>query len=195
MSLAEKFSSFERFSTDWRRLFGRGLTQLLIGVSLTIASVFNPDGSIMHAGEFSWLPMAAFVILFVGALECLDAAIAKELRDFFLHLQSGVLDVVVASLVIFSISGDPERLSLLLVAYMLVKAIIRIVLIFATRLTQRSSAVIGSAASILLGMLMWVQWPTSAAWFLAFCLSADIGLRGWSMMMFALWLRDQKTAT
>ncbi len=194
MSLSEKFAGFERFSTDWRRLFGRGLTQLLIGVALTIAAIFNPDGSLMHAGEFSWLPMAAFIILFVGLLECLDAIIAKELRDFFLHLQNGVLDVVVALLIVFSISGHPGRLSLLLVAYLLVKAIIRIILIYATRLTQRTSAVVGSAVSILLGLLMWAQWPSSEAWFLAFCLSADIGLRGWSLMMFGLWLREQKAA-
>jgi uncharacterized membrane protein HdeD (DUF308 family) len=165
---------------------------LLVGASLAGASVFNPGGSIMHAGDFSWLPLAAFVVLTVGLLECFDAFIAKELRDFFLHLQSGVLDVVVATLIIFSIGGHPDRLSLLLVAYLTVKATVRITLAHATQLPQKSSTLLGAAVSILLGLLMWVQWPSSDAWFLAFCLSTDIGLRGWSLMMFAFWLRARK---
>ncbi len=189
MRLNEKFASFEQFSTDWRRILMRGMTQLLIGASLALAALFNPHGSILHAGDFSWLPVAAIVILAVGTLECLDALFAKELRDFFLHLQNGVLDVVVALLIIFSIGGYAERLSLLLVAYLLVKAIIRIVLVIATQLSQRNATVIGAACSIAMGLSMWLQWPTSAAWFLAFCLSADIALRGWSMILFAIWMR------
>ncbi len=191
MSLSEKFSSFERFSTDWRRLFARGLTQLGVGASLIVASVFNPEGSILHAGDFSWLPVAGFVMLLFGLLECIDAAMAKELRDFFLHLHNAVLDVVVAGLIIFSIGGHAERLSLLLVAYLIVKAAIRIILAHVTQMPQRSSIMAGASVSIVLGLLMWAQWPTSEAWFLAFCLSTDIGLRGWSMMMFALWLKQQ----
>ncbi|MBS1213772.1 MAG: hypothetical protein H6R26_2389, partial [Proteobacteria bacterium] len=96
-------------------------------------------------------------------------------------------------LIIFGIGGHPDRLSLLLVGYLIVKATIRIVLVYATQLPQRSPAMLGAAVSIVLGLLMWVQWPTSAAWFLAFCLSADIAVRGWSQIMFAFWLRSQKT--
>lgn len=192
MNLSDKFSKFEHFSTDWRRLLGRGFIMLVIGTTLAIASVFNPGGSVMHAGDFSWLPVAAIVVLLLGLLECFDAVIAKELRDFFLHLQSGVLDVVVATLIIFSIGGDPARLSLLLVAYLIVKATIRIILAYVTQLPQRASTTLGAAVSIVLGFLMWVQWPTSAAWFLAFCLSVDIALRGWAVMMFAFWLKRQK---
>ena len=165
---------------------------LLIGASLAIASMFNPGGSVMHAGDFSWLPVAGFVVLLVGFLECFDAVIAKELRDFFLHLQSGVLDVVVAGLIIFSIGDNPARLSLLLVAYLIVKATMRIILSHATQLPQKASTMLGAGVSMVLGFLMWAQWPTSAAWFLAFCLSTDIGLRGWSLMMFAFWLKRQK---
>ncbi len=192
MSLREKFSNFERFSTDWRRILARGAVMLLVGVSLAAASLFNPGGSILHAGDFSWLPVAAFVALLVGLLECFDAVIAKELRDFFLHLQNGVLDVVVATLIIFSLGGRPDRLSLLLVAYLVVKATIRIILAYATQMPQRSSAIAGAAVSIVLGLLVWAQWPTSDAWFLSFCLSADTGVRGWSLMLFAFWLKEQK---
>lgn len=41
----------------------------------------------------------------VGLLECLEAAIAKEPRDFFPHLQNGIPDVVVGALITLSLGG------------------------------------------------------------------------------------------
>jgi hypothetical protein len=50
----------------------------------------------------------------------------------------------------------------------------------------------GAGVSIVLGLLIWMQLPTSAAWFLAFCLSTEIGLRGLGIIAFALWLKSQQ---
>jgi uncharacterized membrane protein HdeD (DUF308 family) len=46
--------------------------------------------------------------------------------------------------------------------------------------------------SILLGLLIFMQWPTSAVWFLAFCLSTEIALRGLGIITFAQWLKEQQ---
>ncbi|MGZ8218344.1 HdeD family acid-resistance protein [Methylomagnum sp.] len=193
MNLRAKFARFERFGTDWRRLLVRGAVMLFVGVALAIAALFNPDAMLLHAREFSWLPAAGFVVLAVGILECFDAAIAKELRDFFLHLQNGVLDVVVAGLIIFSIGDDPARLSLLIAAFLMVKGILRTILAQATQVPHRTSTIVGAGVSFVLGMLIWAEWPSQAAWFLSVALSAEIGFRGWALMMFAFWAKAQKT--
>jgi uncharacterized membrane protein HdeD (DUF308 family) len=192
MNLQKKFEHFERFGTDWRRLLIRGAIMLCIGATLVIAALFKPDAMLMSARDFSWLPAAALVVLTVGFLECFDAYIAKELRDFFLNLQNGVLDVVVAVLIIFSIGDDPARLSLMIAAFLIVKGTMRIILAHATQLPHKTSTITGACVSLLLGLLIWMEWPSSAAWFLAVGMSADIGLRGWSLMMFAFWLKMQQ---
>jgi hypothetical protein len=48
---------------------------------------------------------------------------------------------------------------------------------------------IGAGVSVILGLLVFAEWPSSAGWFLAFCLSADIGLRGWALIKLGLWLK------
>jgi uncharacterized membrane protein HdeD (DUF308 family) len=191
MSLREKFSKLEHFGTDWRRLLIRGSLMLFIGVGLVVVTVFKPDVMIMQVRDLSWLPVCGFVVLWVGLLECFDAAIVKELRDFFLNLQNGVLDVVVAALIIFSIGDDPARLSLLITAFLIVKGVFRLTLAYATQIPNIVSTSVGAGVSIILGLLIWLEWPFSAAWFLAFCLSAEIGLRGWSLIMFAFWIKSQ----
>lgn len=165
---------------------------LCIGAMLVIAALFKPDVMLMNTREFSWLPAAGFVVLAVGLLECFDAFIARELRDFFLNLQNGVFDVVVAVLIIFSIGTDPARLNLMIAAFLIVKGILRIILAHATQLPHKTSTMIGAAVSVLLGLLIWLEWPSSAAWFLAVGLSTDIGFRGWSLMMFGFWVKMQK---
>jgi uncharacterized membrane protein HdeD (DUF308 family) len=181
-------SRFERFGMDWRRVLLRGAMTCLIGLSLAMAALFNPDAMLLHARDFSWLPAGGLAVLAVGILEGLDAAIAKESRDFFLHLQNGILDVVVGGLIVFGIGGDPSRLSLLIAAFLMAKGLFRIVLAQAMRLRKASTLVVGGI-SVLLGFLISAEWPSAAAWFLAFCLAAEIGLRGWALMTFAFWLK------
>lgn len=192
MNLREKFSTFEHTGTNWQRLLLRGSLMLLIGFGLVLGTVFKHDVIIFQVRDFSWLPVCGFVVLAVGLLECFDAFIAKELGDFFLNLQTGVLDAVVGGLILFSISGDPARLSLLISAFLIIKGIFRLTLSYATQIPNIFSASVGAVVSIILGLLIWLEWPSSAGWFLAFCLSTEIGLRGWAIMMFAFWIKAQK---
>ena len=192
MNLREKFSTLEHTGTNWQRLLLRGSLMLLIGVGLIAGTAFKPDVIIFQVREFSWLPICGFVVLAVGLLECFDAFTTKELADFFLNLQMGVLDVVVGGLIIFTIGGDPARLSLLISAFLIVKGIFRIVLAYAANIPNILSTSIGAVTSIILGLLISLEWPSAAGWFLALCLSAEIGLRGWALMMFAFWIKAQK---
>ena len=190
MNLREKFSTLEHTGTDWRRLLIRGSLMLFIGVGLVAGTLFKHDVIIFQVRDYSWLPVCGIVVLAVGLLECFDAAVAKELGDFFLNLQTGVLDVVVGGLILFSIGGDPARLSPLITAFLIVKGIFRLTLASATQLPNRVSTSVGAILSIILGLLIWLEWPYSAGWFLAFCLSAEIGLRGWAILMFSFWVKS-----
>ncbi|MDO8941279.1 MAG: hypothetical protein Q7U98_19160 [Methylicorpusculum sp.] len=192
MKLREKFSNLEYAGTDWRRLLFRGIVMLIAGTLLVFSTLFKPDVIIMQIRDFSWLPVCGVVIFIVGCLECFDAAITMDLRSFFLNLQNGVLDVVVSGLIIFSIGDDPIRLSLLIAAFLIIKGIFRLTLTYATQLPNSVSTSVGAVISIFLGLLIWLEWPSQATWFLALCLSVEIGLRGWAGMMFAYWVKAHK---
>ncbi|MDD1609759.1 MAG: hypothetical protein LUO95_03910 [Methylococcaceae bacterium] len=102
MSFRDKFSEFSHLSTDWRRVLTRGVLMLFIGVTLIAFTLFKPDVMLFHARDTSWLPLCGLAVLAVGLLECFDAVISKELKDFFLNLQNGLLDVVVAGLIVLT---------------------------------------------------------------------------------------------
>lgn len=192
MKIIEKFDHAEYTGTNWRRLLMRGGLMLFIGAILALASLIKHDVIILQARDYSWLPICGFVILVVGLLEVLDTYLAKTLADFFLNLQNGVLDVVVASMIILNLGDDPARLGLLITAFLIVRGVFRLSLAHTAQIPQKISTTIGSAITILLGLLIWAQWPTSGVWFFAFSLSVEIGMRGWTLMAFGLWLKRQK---
>ncbi len=192
MNLLEKLFSYERFEMDWRRLLVQGALIVLTGVTLALASALNPDAIVLTARHLSWLPISGMVILSLGLLGCLDAARAKETRDFLQNLQVGVLDAVIGGMIIFSVTAEPARFSMMIAAFLIVRGIVRITLVYALRLPHTLSTSLGGLLSIILGCLIWMEWPTGDGWFISLGLNTEIAVRGWAMMTFALWVRTQK---
>ena len=192
MRLLEKMSRFEGFETDWRRLVTQGFVIMFVGVFLALASVINPDAIILSARGFSWLPVSGMFILSMGLLECLDAFLAKKQRDVVHNLQVGALDAVVGAMIILGISGTISRLSMMIAAFLMVRGIVRIILAYAFKLPHKLSTSLGGGISIILGILVFQEWPITEGWFVSLCLNVEIACRGWAGISFALWVRKQK---
>jgi uncharacterized membrane protein HdeD (DUF308 family) len=192
MKLFKKFPDFERFEMSWQRLLVQGVVILSLGFILALASALQPDAIVMSAYYFSWLPICGMIILSLGLLECLDALLATEQRDFFQNLQVGTFDTVVGSLIIFSISDTPVQLNLMVAAFLLVRGIVRIVLVYALRLPYKLFTLACGVISVLTGLMILMVRPEVEGWFLSLCLSIEIGFRGWAMITFALWVKRQK---
>jgi uncharacterized membrane protein HdeD (DUF308 family) len=192
MGLREKFTRFERFETDWRRLLVQGWLVLGVGAFLALVSVLSPSAVVLYAPGLSFLPLSAIALLALGLLEGLDALLAKEQREFIQNLQVGVLDAVVGGLILFSLTEAPARLSLMIAAFLIVRGSVRIALCYALRLPHPVSVTTGGVLAVAMGLMIWKQWPTPAGWFLALCMNVEIAFRGWAMMMFAYWIRKQQ---
>lgn len=184
-------TSFDRFDLSWHRHFAQGSVIFLLGLFLSIASVFNQDAVILSARLFSWLPVCGVLILGFGLLECLDGFLSKQQRDFYHNLHVGMLDVVVGVLILFGVNNSPDRLILLIAAFLMVRGSVRISLSYALNLENRASLSICGLISIALGIMLWLQWPISESWFIALCLAIEIAFRGWATLMFSLWLKKQ----
>ena len=194
MRLLDKLSRFEGFDMDWRRLIAQWSIIMFLGVFMALASVINPDAIVLSAREFSWLPMSGMLLFALGLLECLDALLAKKQRDVIQNLQVGVLDTVVGALIFLSVSGTIYRLSLLIAAFLMVRGIVRIILAYALELQHKISTSMAGGVSILLGFLIFQEWPTPDGWFISLCLNIEIAFRGWTGITFAIWVRKQQNS-
>ncbi|MDC9728604.1 MAG: hypothetical protein PSN04_04640 [Methyloprofundus sp.] len=191
MGLFNRMQRFDGFELDWKRLIILSTCVLLIGLSLTITSIIRPDIKILGATGFSLLPLSGILILSLGLLECLDAFLAKEQREVLQNLQVGVLDTVVGIFIVTSVSGHAQDISILIAAFLIVRGTVRITLAKAMKLPRTLETVLCGLVSVILGVCVWLSWPTTDSWFLSFCLNAEIAARGWAMTSFALWIKNQ----
>lgn len=194
MRLLEKLSRFEGFEMDWRRLIIQGFFIMLAGISMALASIVNPEGVILSAMGFSWLPVSGMILIILGLLECLDAFLAKEQRDVIQNMQVGVLDIVIGILIVGSISGIVSRITMMIAAFLIVRGIIRIFFVYALKLPHKLTTLIAGGIAIIMGILLSQEWPTAEGWFVSLCLNIEIAFRGWAVISFALWVRQQKKA-
>lgn len=193
MSESEKSPRLSNLNWGWRRFISQGIIIMFVGTLMALASIVNPDAIILSARGFSWLPVSGMFIMLLGIMGCLEAFFAREQRELLQNLQVGVLDLVVGTLTVLSISGTISRLSIMIAEFLIVRGIVRISLVYALKLPHKLSTIIGGAVSLILGILIFMEWPTTEGWFISLCLNIEIAFRGWAIISFALWVKKQKT--
>ncbi|MGZ8928525.1 MAG: hypothetical protein ACXW03_08720 [Methylobacter sp.] len=92
-------------------------------------------------------------------LECLDAALAKEARDFLQNLQVGRLDTVIGAMIILSVTEELSRLSMMIATFLIVR-VLCVSLIYALQFSHVIVTSLGGLLSVIMGFLIWKQRPT-----------------------------------
>jgi uncharacterized membrane protein HdeD (DUF308 family) len=123
-------------------------------------------------------------------METVAAFWAGQWSGLFLHLLSGVLNVVVGVLILAHPGAVAVGLTLLLAVFFLVAGLFRIIAAVALRFPNWGWAFFGGGITALLGAMIWAQWPSSALWVIGTFVGIDLLFRGWAWVMFALAARQ-----
>ncbi len=184
--------------SKWRFFFNpriykfRGWLSLLAGSLLLILTAVKPHVQ-LYFNDNSWLPVIAFVLIIMGALRFLDGVLAPQSTRFHLHWQGGIFDLVVGFIVLMSVGKEVILLTLLVTCYLITQGLVRLISSFYIQLNNPISSRIAGSLSLLTGLLVWAQWPSSAAWFLSFTLSIEIVSRGVALLQLAHALENRLT--
>jgi uncharacterized membrane protein HdeD (DUF308 family) len=114
---------------------------------------------------------------------------------FLMNMQAGIIDTVCGFVILTNLQEDSVTLSLLIATYLFIQGLFRSILTFSIEIPNPNSMRIGGYISVLLGIMIWMNWPFSALWFLSFALSAEITTRGWALMFYANSVKKQKVAS
>ncbi len=112
----------------------------------------------------------------------------------YLDLLVFVLDFVVGLILLSNPAGGALAITLVLAAFFLVGGLMRLFGALSSEAPHRSWALLDGAVSALLGILLWIHWPSSALWFVGFAIGIGLIFRGWAWIMLALWLRQRQAA-
>jgi len=157
-----------RRHTGWFIALGVALIVLgAIGVAAVVAT------TLVSVIIFGWL------LLVAGIVQIFHAFRVRPWTGLLLQLLVGILNIVVGILIISNPHSSALALTLLLALFFIVDGVFRIVMAVPEHFPGRAWAIFSGIINVLLGVLIWVHWPTSAFWVIGLFIAVDLLLTGW----------------
>jgi uncharacterized membrane protein HdeD (DUF308 family) len=129
------------------------------------------------------------LLLVGGIVQIINAIWAARWRGFWLHLLAGILYLILGFLLIQHPIAAAAGFTLVLAAAFMIGGIFRIVTAVMERFHGWGWVLANGIVTLILGVLIWRQWPESALWVIGLFVGIDMLFAGWSWVMTALAVR------
>lgn len=168
----------EEVKSSWGWFLALGIILILLGtVAIGRACLFT-EVSVFF---FGWLMIGA------GAVQAIHAFWRERgWGGFFIDLLMGVLYVVVGFMVVANPGATAVALTLLIAMFLIFEGIFRMVAAVSVRYPNWGWMLLCGGVSLLLGILIWRQWPLSGIWVIGLFVGIQMILNGWSLVMLGL---------
>src|SRR5437762_1026742 len=179
MTLAEP-NIFEviRRKSGW--FLALGIILILLGTIALVAQFASTVATMVFLG---WL------LVFSGAFHVIQGFAAVGWKGIALHLLVGVVDLFAGAWLIWQPVAGSIALTMFLAFWFLASGMFQIIAAMANHLPNRAWAILSGVISLLLGLSLWLSWPTSALWFPGMCVGIALIFRGWMWVSVAFAVR------
>ncbi len=166
---------------------------VLLGISLVVLGTVA-----LGAVGIASLATAVFLgalILVSGIGETLGAFWCRAWSGFFFHLLSGILAIVIGALFLKAPIDAVLALTLLVACYLMVGGIFKIVAAASYRFAAWGWTLVGGVIDLVLGTMIWFEWPASATWVIGLFVGISLVFRGFNWIGLGLALRSMPRPT
>jgi uncharacterized membrane protein HdeD (DUF308 family) len=160
---------------------------VLLGIALVVLGTIAL-GSVVIASLAAAVVIGTLLLL-SGVAEVVGAFWCRCWSGFFLELLSGVLSIVIGVLFLRAPVDALLALTLLLACFLMVGGIFKIVAALSYRFAAWGWALAGGIIDVILGVLIWQQWPASALWVIGLFVGINLLFRGFNWIALGLSLR------
>ena len=176
----------EALSRNWGWLLALGILMIILGVVAMAAPV---------VATIAIQVMLGWLLVISGIAEGIHAFMVKEWRGFLLELLSAVLYLGVGLMLLVDPLKGAVALTLILAVFLLVEGIFKIITALRVREHRGWGWLLASGiVSVVLGVLIWAQWPASGLWVIGLLVGIQLLFTGWSLVMLALVARGHRQA-
>src|SRR5262245_34353896 len=130
------------------------------------------------------------LLLVGGGFQLGSAVWARNWKGFFLFLLTGILYVVAGVLMIEHHVAAAEGLTLMLAAAFLAGGMFRLVAALTHHFPGRGWLALNGAVTLVLGVLIWRQWPVSGLWLIGLFAGIDLIVSGVACVLLAMAVRQ-----
>lgn len=130
------------------------------------------------------------IFLIGGIAQVIQAFRARGWSGFAVQLVVGTLAILLGLLLLFFPVRGALTLTLVLAGFFIAQGVLQIV--YAARSVPGSGRgwmIASGVLSLIVGMLIWLEWPGSAAWALGLLVGIQLIFTGWALIMTAIAVR------
>lgn len=170
----------EQIRHRWGWFLVLGIILIALGM---FALIYIPVATLVSALAVGWLLVAS------GVIEGVYAFHARGWGGVLLNVLGAVLGILAGFLVVTHPLAGALAWTLLLALYFTVMGFFRTIAAIHLKYRSWGWAVFDGMVTLVLGLLIWAEWPSSAMWFLGLALGVTLIVRGWTMVVFAFAVR------
>ena len=171
----------QELQKNWGWLLALGIISIILGILALGSSAFFTVVSMIF---FGW------ILVIMGILQIVYSFWQRHWGGFFLHLVKGILAFVVGVIMIGNPAASALILTLMLAMFFMVAGLFRIITALSMRFPSWGWLLFDGIIALLLGILLWAQWPLSGLWAIGMFIGIDLIFSGWSSVMLALAARQ-----
>ena len=165
---------------NWGWVLALGILLVLLGVFATSAAVTTTMLTVLIIGV---------LLLVAGIFEIGSAFRNAHYGGFWMHLFTGILDLVCGALLVRYPAAGALTLTLVLSIFFLVGGGMRTLSALMIDLPNGGWAVLSGIVDVVLGIFLLTSWPVSGLWFLGLAVGIGLIFRGAWWAAFALAVR------
>jgi uncharacterized membrane protein HdeD (DUF308 family) len=170
----------------WRWFLALGIAMIVFG---TIAIGSGVLATVAATIVFGFLLIAG------GIATIISSFYAGRWSGMLLHLLVGVLYTVVGLMIINRPAESAIELTLIIAFFLIFGGIFRVIYALSERFTGWGWVLLNGGVSLLLGLLVYKQWPGSGLWLIGLFVGIELIFNGWAWIMLSLGLRPTGSAT
>ncbi len=179
-------AGLEAVRRNWGWFVALGCAEIILGMIAVGSSVAMTIISVIF---FGWL------LIVGGILSVVHSFWEKRWSGFFIDLVTGILYVVVGFMIVGNPAAVAATLTLMIALFLFMGGIFRIVAALTGHFQHAMWLLLNGVVTLVLGVMIWQQWPLSGLWVIGMFIGIDMIFYGWSSVMLGLSARSVGAAS
>lgn len=170
-------NTYDAVKRNWGWFIALGVLLIILGVIAIGTAVAATLISVLIFG----------CLLFIGGIfQIVHAFWVRTWSGMALQLFIGILNIIVGLLIIGNPGASALALTLLMAAFFIVGGVFRVAMSLDVHAPGRGWGIVSGIIDIILGVLIWIHWPTTAFWVIGLFIGIDLIFTGWWFITLAM---------
>ncbi|MDX1964783.1 MAG: HdeD family acid-resistance protein [Pirellulales bacterium] len=189
MNHAESGLNLSRIGEEYNRLRGSWGWFMALGVALVILGSVAIGWACLREVTIAATWLFGWVMIAAGVAEVVHAFSVTRWSGTLLHLLMGVMYGVVGILTIEKPELSAIIFTQFLAIFFIVSGAFRILAALVNQFPGWGWVLVNGVVTLVLGVMIYKEWPYSGLWFIGLYLGIDMILNGWTWIFLALGLK------